>query len=201
MRSLNSANLSGFDVVDWSSLRTCTCTIAAPASYAACVDSTCSLTVIGTAGLFSFRGTDPVIATVMMQGPGPFCIGYVYPIFSDDKDINAGIEEVLGSRKAAGGPRFAISAPLRSPREKTGQRRLELISVVRSLWMYSDVHLQRGHCHDTTSWYRCVCGVSRAGRNGRRHAGAGGRSACGDCGTVREVEERALQLGTLGQRR
>ena len=35
---------------------------------AACVDSICSLTVIGTAGLFSLRGTDPVMAAVMMQG-------------------------------------------------------------------------------------------------------------------------------------
>ena len=49
MRSWNSANLSGFDVTDWSSLRTWTCTSAAPASKAACVDSICSLTVIGTA--------------------------------------------------------------------------------------------------------------------------------------------------------
>ena len=40
----------------------------APASNAAWVDSTCSLTVIGTAGLCSLRGTEPVIATVMMHG-------------------------------------------------------------------------------------------------------------------------------------
>ncbi len=32
------------------------------------MDSTCSPTVIGTAGLCSLRGTDPVIATVMMHG-------------------------------------------------------------------------------------------------------------------------------------
>ncbi len=30
--------------------------------------STCSVTVIGTAGLSDFCGTDPVIATQMMQG-------------------------------------------------------------------------------------------------------------------------------------
>ena len=43
------------------------------------MDSTCSLTVIGTAGLFSFRGTDPVMAAVMMQGCFPrLCIEYVY---------------------------------------------------------------------------------------------------------------------------
>jgi hypothetical protein len=30
--------------------------------------------------LFSLRGTDPVMATVMMQGWGPrLCIRYVYP--------------------------------------------------------------------------------------------------------------------------
>ncbi|GAB2184849.1 hypothetical protein LAB1_21580 [Roseibium sp. LAB1] len=40
----------------------------APASKAACVLSTCSDTLIGTAGLFSFFGSDPVIATQMMQG-------------------------------------------------------------------------------------------------------------------------------------
>ena len=51
-----------------SSLRTCTCTSAAPASYAACVDSICSATVIGTAGLSFFVGTEPVMATVMMHG-------------------------------------------------------------------------------------------------------------------------------------
>jgi hypothetical protein len=40
----------------------------APASNAAWVLSICSVTVIGTAGLFSSRGTDPVIATQMIQG-------------------------------------------------------------------------------------------------------------------------------------
>ena len=40
----------------------------APASKAACVLSTCSATVIGTAGLFAFRGRLPVMATQMMQG-------------------------------------------------------------------------------------------------------------------------------------
>src|SRR5215831_3017224 len=59
---------SGSDVVVPSSLRTCTCTSAAPASYDACVDSTCSAIEIGTAGLSVCFGTEPVIATVMMQG-------------------------------------------------------------------------------------------------------------------------------------
>src|SRR5262245_27622845 len=68
MPSFTLAKRSGFDVVVWSSLRTCRCTRAAPASYASCVDSTCSDTVMGTAGLCSFFGTDPVIATEMMQG-------------------------------------------------------------------------------------------------------------------------------------
>jgi hypothetical protein len=40
----------------------------APASNASWVLSICSGTVIGTAGLFSLRGTDPVMATQMMQG-------------------------------------------------------------------------------------------------------------------------------------
>ena len=40
----------------------------APASKAACVDSICSLTVIGTAGLSDFCGSEPVMATVIMQG-------------------------------------------------------------------------------------------------------------------------------------
>ena len=51
-----------------SSLRTCRCASVAPASNAAWVDSTCSAIVIGTAGLFSFFGSEPVMATVMMQG-------------------------------------------------------------------------------------------------------------------------------------
>ena len=40
----------------------------APASKAAWVLSTCSDTVIGTAGFMLFRGKDPVIATQIMQG-------------------------------------------------------------------------------------------------------------------------------------
>ena len=68
MPARNRANFSGSDVVVPSSLRTCTCTSAAPASYAACVDSICSATVIGTAGLSFFVGTEPVMATVMMHG-------------------------------------------------------------------------------------------------------------------------------------
>jgi hypothetical protein len=38
------------------------------------VDSTCSVIVVGTAGLFSLRGTEPVIATVMMQGEVGSCM-------------------------------------------------------------------------------------------------------------------------------
>src|SRR5204863_1297318 len=61
-------NRSGSDVVVPSSLRTCTCTSAAPASAAPGVDSISSATLSGTAG-FSFSvGTEPVIATVMMHG-------------------------------------------------------------------------------------------------------------------------------------
>src|SRR5487761_1940269 len=59
---------SGFDVGDSSSLRTCRCTSVAPASNASCADSICSATEIGTAGLSFFFGTEPVMATVMMQG-------------------------------------------------------------------------------------------------------------------------------------
>ena len=61
-------NFSGSDEVVPSSLRTWQCASDAPASYDACVDSTCSATVIGTAGLSFLVGTEPVIATVMMQG-------------------------------------------------------------------------------------------------------------------------------------
>ena len=49
MPSFRRPNFSGSDVVEPSSLRTCTCASVAPASNAACVDSTCSDTVIGTA--------------------------------------------------------------------------------------------------------------------------------------------------------
>ncbi len=51
-----------------SGLRTWMCTKEAPASNAACVLSTCSAGVVGTAGLSFFRGTDPVIATAMTTG-------------------------------------------------------------------------------------------------------------------------------------
>jgi len=40
----------------------------APASNAEWVYSTCSSMVIGTAGLFAFCGTEPVMATQRMQG-------------------------------------------------------------------------------------------------------------------------------------
>ena len=40
----------------------------APASKASWVDSICSDTVTGKAGLSFLRGTDPVIATVMTAG-------------------------------------------------------------------------------------------------------------------------------------
>jgi hypothetical protein len=40
----------------------------APASKAACVLSICSVTVMGTAGLSAFVGSEPVIATQIMQG-------------------------------------------------------------------------------------------------------------------------------------
>src|SRR6266576_2522256 len=66
--SCSAANLSGSEEGVPSSLRTCRCAMVAPASNAACVDSFCSLMVIGTAGLSLFCGTDPVIATVIMQG-------------------------------------------------------------------------------------------------------------------------------------
>ena len=51
-----------------SSIRTWAWQIEAPASNAAWVDSTCSSTVIGTAGLSAFVGTEPVIAQQIMQG-------------------------------------------------------------------------------------------------------------------------------------
>ena len=40
----------------------------APASNASCVDSTCSAMLSGTAGLSALVGSDPVMATQMMQG-------------------------------------------------------------------------------------------------------------------------------------
>ena len=49
-------------------MRTWAWMMEAPASTAAWALSTCSATVIGTAGLFSLRGRLPVMATQMMQG-------------------------------------------------------------------------------------------------------------------------------------
>jgi hypothetical protein len=66
--SFRRANLSGSEEGVWSSLRTWAWTIVAPASKASCVDSTCSDTVIGTAGLLALVGRLPVMATQMMQG-------------------------------------------------------------------------------------------------------------------------------------
>ena len=70
MPSSTAAKRSGAEVGVPSSLRTCRWTSVAPASNAAWVDSTCSATLIGTAGLSAFFGSDPVIATEMMQGVG-----------------------------------------------------------------------------------------------------------------------------------
>ena len=53
----------------------------APASKASCVDSTCSATVIGTAGLSAFRGTEPVIATASTTG-----LMLSVPFLRDDGD-------------------------------------------------------------------------------------------------------------------
>src|SRR5436305_5540687 len=68
MPSRTLAKRSGLDVGDSSSFLTCTWTNVAPASNASCVDSTCSDTEMGTAGLSFLRGNDPVMATVTMQG-------------------------------------------------------------------------------------------------------------------------------------
>ena len=68
MPASTSAKRSGAELGVSSSLRTCRCTSVAPASYAAWVDSICSLGVTGTAGLSFLRGKEPVMATEMMQG-------------------------------------------------------------------------------------------------------------------------------------
>jgi hypothetical protein len=68
MPLFNAANLSTSVDGEPSSLRTWAWQIVAPASKASWVDSICSLTVIGTAGLSLFFGNDPVIATQIMQG-------------------------------------------------------------------------------------------------------------------------------------
>ena len=62
------AKRPGSEVGPPSSLRTWAWTIVAPASKASCADSICSAMVIGTAGLSDFFGSEPVIATQMMQG-------------------------------------------------------------------------------------------------------------------------------------
>ena len=62
------AKSSGSELGLSSGLRTWMCTSAAPASYAAWVDSICSLTVTGNPGQSFLRGTDPVMATEMMAG-------------------------------------------------------------------------------------------------------------------------------------
>jgi hypothetical protein len=66
--SINSANRPGSELGVPSGKRTWQCAILAPNSKAACVLSTCSSMEIGTAGLSDFFGTEPVIATQIMQG-------------------------------------------------------------------------------------------------------------------------------------
>jgi len=66
--SFKRAKRSGSELGVSSGLRTWAWTMLAPASKASCVLSICSGTVIGTAGLSALRGSDPVIATQMMQG-------------------------------------------------------------------------------------------------------------------------------------
>src|SRR3954471_4181209 len=68
--SMSRPNFSGSEDGVSSSFLTWRWASVAPASKAACVDSTCSATVIGTAGLSLLRGREPVIATVMTQGKG-----------------------------------------------------------------------------------------------------------------------------------
>ena len=66
--SFRRANFSGSEDGVSSSFRTWAWTMVAPASKASWVDSTCSVTVIGTAGLSAFFGSEPVMATQMMHG-------------------------------------------------------------------------------------------------------------------------------------
>lgn len=62
------AKHSGSELGLPSSSRTWQWAMAAPASNASCADSICSGTEIGTAGLSALVGSDPVMATQMMQG-------------------------------------------------------------------------------------------------------------------------------------
>src|SRR6185295_1522498 len=70
MPSCTRAKRSGSELEFSCLSRTWMWTRAAPASKAAWVDSICSDVEIGTAGLSFFRGMEPVMATVMMQGAG-----------------------------------------------------------------------------------------------------------------------------------
>src|ERR1700704_3622473 len=55
----------------------------APDSNASWVDSICSLGVTGTAGVSTFRGTAPVIATVMIAGVVIDCTQAVWTKWND----------------------------------------------------------------------------------------------------------------------
>src|SRR3954454_15925690 len=68
MPSCTWANNAGSEDELSSGLRTWIWTSEAPASKASWVDSICSDTVTGSAGLSFLRGTEPVIATVMTAG-------------------------------------------------------------------------------------------------------------------------------------
>src|SRR6478735_467760 len=86
----------------------------APASNASCVDSTCSATVIGTAGLSVLRGTEPVIATARTTG-----LMLSLPFRSDEGDC---VQVAMPFRDLRG-------SWLRSFYVKPGSRRLGKIAA------------------------------------------------------------------------
>ena len=111
----------------------------APASKASWVLSTCSATVMGTAGLSVFCGTLPVIATQMMQG---FCVAsdieehrFLFTLHGDVEPISP----------LCDGPRHQGGAAMRG---HAGDHRVMGPVVLREVHPRDAMVQQPAHCHD-----------------------------------------------------
>ena len=137
------ANFSGSEVVEPSSLRTWQWARVAPASKASWVDSTCSATVIGTAGLFSFFGTEPVMATVITQGvviAGSFLLLAYASLQKPAKLV-----EIYAERKPWSSRNAASKAPCPARSGIAGTRFCTSAAAIASADASADSGRNRGH--------------------------------------------------------
>src|SRR5918992_3774567 len=169
--SINRAKRSGSEVGVPLSLRTWQCASVAPASNASCVDSICSATVMGTAGLSFLLGSDPVMATVITQGSDMSPPGWC-SISDVEKDrlvrsLHMNVEAVDDAGRRLLPPRDQRVTPLyghgREDRVLGVGRRL--VGKVKSR---VGVQQQAAHEHDDVDVWR-LDAVDRAGLYGLQH--------------------------------